>query len=722
MHALHSEHWHAVRALCPRLREGVEVAHRQLRGQPWVLLIDPAAQRFHRIAPALWPVLMLMDGRHTLDQIWQQVLTRAGEQAAGGHQPLPLGQPELVELLAQLHGLDLLQTQVTPDAWEVFERYRRQKRQRLRQALFNPLGLKLPLLYPDCWFTRQKSWADRLFSRWGLLLWLLVVVPTVPLAWQHWDALTRDLSSRVLSVHNLLLLWCVYPLVKAVHEAAHGWAVKRWGGTVREMGLMLVMFTPVPYVDATSSYAFRDKWQRAAVALAGMGAELLLGAIALHVWLASEAGLVSAIAYNVVLIAGFSTLVVNGNPLMRYDGYYALCDLIELPNLSQRSMQYWTWLIDRHLYGARDAEPPLGSEHERLWLLVYGAVAPVYRLGVTIGLIWFIAGEYFLIGVVMALLSCWSGLLRPLWQGWLHLCRSPALALRRAVALRRTALILLGLASVLVGVPLPFRSVHEAVVWLPDEAFVRAGESGQIESLGLHPGDLVERGQPLWRLQQPALETDLAVAEAVVQQLSARLRVAEVEDRAQAQALRRELAASRQRHDELARRVAALLPVAGVTGRWFAAEPVEPAGRFARRGQMLGYLVSAAPDRLRVAVTQADMMLVRNRLERVEVRLARRPDQVLPARVHRQVPGGANRLVSAALGTSGGGAISVDPADQQGLNSLDKVFDLEIVLDRPVEPAVFGDRAHVRFDLGTLPLAWQWALRLRQLFLARLGI
>ena len=98
---------------------------------------------------------------------------------------------------------------------------------------------------------------------------------------------------------------------------------------VSEIGLMLIVFTPVPYVDATSSYRFPSKWARAAVAAAGIGAELLVGAIAVYVWLLAEPDLVTAVAFNVLLIAGVSTLLVNGNPLMRYDGYFVLCDLLE---------------------------------------------------------------------------------------------------------------------------------------------------------------------------------------------------------------------------------------------------------------------------------------------------------------------------------------------------------------------------------------------------------
>ncbi|HMX09907.1 MAG TPA: biotin/lipoyl-binding protein [Burkholderiaceae bacterium] len=722
MQALHSEHWYAVRQLCPRLREGVEVVHRRLRGQPWVLLIDPASHRFHRVSPKLWELLVLMDGKRSLDQIWQRSLQQAEERAAQGALPLPLGQPELVELLAQLHGQDLLQTQVTPDAGEVFERYTRQRRQRLKQALFNPMGLKLPLFYPDRWFQRQAAGARWLFSPWAVLLWLVVVLPALPLVWQHGAALSENLADRVLSASNLALLWVVYPLVKSLHEWAHGLAVRHWGGTVREMGLMFVVFTPVPYVDASASHRFPSKWARAAVAGAGIAAELLLGAVALYVWLAAESGQVRAVAYNVVLITGFSTLVVNGNPLMRYDGYYMLCDLIELPNLAQRSTHYLTWLFDRWFCGATDAEPPLGSEHERVWLLSYGLIAPLYRWVVMLGLAWFVAGEYFFVGVGLALLVAWSSLIKPLWQGWQHLRKSPTLGRRRAQALRRSAAAVALLVGAACSVPVPFYSVHEAVVWPPDEALVRNQEAGHVARVLVAPGAEVRVGQVLAQLSRPELEAQFQVAQAEVAQLEARLRSAEVNDRIQLQALRAELTGEQSKRDELGRKVAALAVQAQATGRWVPADGLALEGRYLRRGTTLGHVVAGPSALLRVAVTQDDMALVRAELAGIQVRLLRYPDEVRQAQVQREVPGGARQLVSAALGSTGGGAIPTDPADREGRAALQRVFDLELRMDRPVEPAVFGDRALVRFELAAAPLARQWFLRLRQAFLARLSV
>jgi putative peptide zinc metalloprotease protein len=718
MQALLSEHWHALRHLRPRLRDGVQPLHRRLRRRSWVLLSDPVSQRFHRMTPEVWQVIALCDGRRTLDEVWDAACAQASDAGAS------ISQHELVQLVSSLHANDLLQTQVSPDAGEVFERFERQRKATFKQNWLNLMSLRIPLFHPDAWFSAQAGLARALFSAPVALLWLALVLPAGVLAAQHWQALTENLSDRVLSASNLVLLWFVYPAVKAVHEWAHGLAIKARGGTVREVGLLFIIFTPVPYVDATSSYRFASKWARAQVAAAGIAAELVLGALAVYVWLLAEPGLLTAVAYNVILIAGVSTVLVNGNPLMRYDGYFIATDLLELPNLAQRAQLYWVYLSDRFLFGARDARPPLASQGERWILAVYGAVAPVYRLLVTVGLIWFVASEYLLVGAVMAVMAGWQAGVVPLWKAWKHLDEGGSLARRREAAKRRAWGLLAAVVGFLTLVPLPFYSVHQGVIWLPDEALVRAEVAGQISALPVpvRAGTRVERGAALLQLDNLPLQAELATARAALGQTEANLRRTEVAEPAKAIPLRSELAARRARQQQAQARVDALAVRAGLAGTWVPAAPTELPGRAVKRGELLGYLVAGPADRVRVAVTQEDADLVKTRVQAVQVRPVQSPLGALDARVRREVPGGGFELVSAALASSAGGEIAVDPSKEGGTHSLRRVFDLELQLATPSPSAVFGDKVWVRFDLGATPLAAQWLLRLRQAFLARLNV
>jgi len=264
--------------------------------------------------------------------------------------------------------------------------------------------------------------------------------------------------------------------------------------------------------------------------------------------------------------------------------------------------------------------------------------------------------------------------------------------------------------------------VHQGVIWLPDEALVRAEAPGQITAVQTAPGTAAARGAPLLKIDNLPLQAELTQAAAALTQTEATLRRAEVAEPAKAIALRTELAARRSRYAEAQARVAALDVAAGIAGRWVPDATTELTGRAVKRGELLGYLVAGPTDRVRVAVTQEDADLVKHRVQSVQVRLVQSPHAMLDARVRREVPGGGFELVSPALGSSAGGEIGVDPAKEGGKHSLRRVFDFELQLDRSSPSAVFGDKVWVRFDLGATPLAVQWLLRLRQAFLARLNV
>src|SRR5262249_19576740 len=185
-----------------------------------------------------------------------------------------------------------------------------------------------------------------------------------------------------------------------------------FGGTTHEFGIMFIVFAPMPYVDASAASEFRSKWHRVIVGASGMLVEVFVAALALHVWLAVEQGLVRALAFNVMLIAGVSTVLFNGNPLLRYDGYYILCDIIEIPNLATRATRYWGYLVTRYAFRQEDQEFA-GTRGERVWLFLYAPASFLYRQIVIFAIAIFIASEYAAFGIAVALWSLMTGVVMP---------------------------------------------------------------------------------------------------------------------------------------------------------------------------------------------------------------------------------------------------------------------------------------------------------------------
>ncbi|RYF10028.1 MAG: M50 family peptidase [Oxalobacteraceae bacterium] len=250
-------------------------------------------------------VIGLLDGDRTLQQVWGRLSAAMDE-----HTP---SQDELVQLFGQLYAADLIQCDVTPDVAELFERGGKQRRSKLLQRFANPVSLRFPLVDPDAWLGRVIARAGPLKGWVGIALWLAVVLPAVLLAPSHWRELTGNINERLLAVDNLVLLAILFPLLKAAHEIGHGLAAKRFGGEVHEMGVMLLVFFPVPYVDASSSSAFESRWPRMLVGAAGMLTELFIAAVAFFLWLALEPGFARSLAFNVIVLASMTTLMFNAN-------------------------------------------------------------------------------------------------------------------------------------------------------------------------------------------------------------------------------------------------------------------------------------------------------------------------------------------------------------------------------------------------------------------------
>jgi len=712
--SLFSTSWYRVAGLNPRLRSHAQIHRHQYRGQTWYVLQDRSTERFHRFSPAAYLIVGLMDGKRTVEEIWETACTRLGDDAPT--------QDEIIQLLSQLYGADVLQCDVTPDAAEVLERHERHTRRQWQGRVFSLLSWRLPLFDPER-FLRLLLPAVRPLIGWGgAVLWLAVVAPALVLAAVHWADLTSDVLDRVLAPHNLLFLWLLYPAIKALHEFGHAFATKALGGEVHDMGVMLLVFTPVPYVDASSASAFRNKWQRILVGAAGILVELFIAAVALFIWLSVEPGLTRALTYNTIVIAGVSTVLFNGNPLLRYDGYYILADLVEIPNLRARANAYLGYMGERYLFGRREAEPPTATPGEKAWFVGYGITSFLYRILVVVAILLFVAERFFLLGMIFAVLSAIGWAAVPVGKGLSFLLTHPRIRSVRTRAVTVTALAVALVAGLLGLVPVPYRSRAEGVIWIPEEAFVRAATEGFVERVVAPPGERVAKGDTLITTRDPVLASRVQQLDARLTELEARYEEQRTADRVKAELIREEIRYVREDLARARERAADLIIRSGAEGTFVLPTARDLPGRFVRKGELLGHVVELQTITVRTVVPQGDIDLVLEQTRRVEVRLAERLAEVIPAVVRRAVPGASERLPATALGSEGGGQIPTAPGDREGVLALQKIFQVDLELPSHARLVNVGGRAYVRFDHGWAPLGIQWYRQVRQLFLARFNV
>lgn len=707
-----SPSWYRLASLRPALKAQARIRRHRFRGEVWYVVQDPASGRFNRFTPAAYQVLGLLDGRRTMDEVWSNAIDELGDDTPT--------QEEVIRLLSQLYAADLLNCEATPDSAELFERNARQVSVRQASQWKNPFSIRIPLWDPDRFLERTLPYVQPLLGWGGALCYFLIVAVASALIALNWQEMTGNISDRVLSTQNLFLLWICFPAVKLLHELGHAYATKASGGEVHEMGILLLVFMPVPYVDATAAAGFRSKWQRAFVGAAGMITEVLVASLLMLLWVAAEPGVVRAVAYNVVLIAGLSTIVFNGNPLLRYDGYFIMSDLLEIPNLNQRANQYWRYLAERHLFRMRQAEPPLLAPGEKFWFTAYAPAAFGYRTLVLVAIVLFVAGEWFFIGVALALWGLATMFLLPLFKlgRYLNSISRQARARQRAMAV--TACIAVLVIGVVLFVPMPLRIQSEGVVWLPEQAGVRAGSDGFVRTVLVQPGAAVEAGTPLVDSYDPILNAQLRVQEARISELEAKLFEQRFTDKVQAGLTEQELAREWAVYERQRERAAHLVTRSIIAGQVVFELPGDLPGRYVKKGQLVGYVVRHdMPTIVRTVVLQDDIDLVRSRLQYAEVRLAERLDEVVRASLVREVPAARDTLPSAALSSEGGGALAADPRDPKGGKSINTTFQYDLELPSGMSAAGFGGRAYVRFVHQPEPLAEQWFRRFRQAFLAR---
>ena len=711
---LHSTSWYRVAELAPRLRGHVRIHRHHYRGELWYVLEDRVSRRMHRFNAVSHYVIGLMDGRRTVQYIWDSATTKFGDDAPT--------QDEMIRLLGQLHSAEVLQSEVTPDVGELLRRAQRSKRRVWLQYLLSPLSIRIPLFDPDRLLERWLPWYRPLFGWTGAIVWCAVVGMAAFTAVAHWTELTENVTDRVLAPQNLLLLWLTFPVLKLLHEFGHACATKAWGGEVHEMGIMILVLMPIPYVDASAASAFRDPRRRVVVGAAGMIVELFIASLALFLWLEVEPGITRALLFDIMLIAGISTVLFNANPLLRFDGYYMLADLTQIPNLRARANQYLGYLSETRLFGLQLPEFE-ASRGERRWYVFFAIASFIYRTFLMFAIAVFVASEYLVIGVVLALWMAVTSLVIPVVKGIAYLVAHPKLRRHRVRALAVTGAVCGAVVVLLFLAPFPLWTRAEGVIWVPYDAHVRAGADGFIRAVPVAAGARVRKGSPLVVSEDRVLLTRVRVLEAQLRLLEARAQAELRLDRVRWELTREAIGATRAELEHVRQLAAELTILSPATGTFMPAVATQDLpDRFVRKGQQIGYVVPDATVTVLVLVSHDDVDLVRTRTERVRVKLAARVYDTFEASVRREVPAASDKLPNLAMSSIGGGQVPVNPAgDPRDPKALSTWFQFE--LDLPGAQAfVLGEHAYVRFEHGWEPLAWRIYRGVRQLFMKQFTV
>jgi putative peptide zinc metalloprotease protein len=592
----------------PRYRADLRFVEQVYRGEQSYIVKDPVTQKYFRFRPVEALVLQSFDGR-TFAEIATALAEEGFRLTAGA----------LEAFARKLAGMGLLERTLTERTTLEVERLRAERSRRRRRPLFRGevLRMRWSVGDPDGLLTRTLPWLRWCFSPvflavsvvlFAAYFWVLAV------KWGEFSSAVAALySPSALTLSTLVILWCTALPIIVIHELGHAYTCKYFGGEVHEMGFMLLYFEPAFYCNVNDAWTFPELRARLWVTAAGSWIQFVIASLAALVWWAAVSGtLVSEIALAAMIIGGVTTILTNMNPLIPLDGYFALSDWLEIPNLRQRASGYFTWAVKRYLLRL-DVEEPPATDRERRVFIIYAGLATCYIAGI------FVFASALMLGFARQLLGFVGALVvgllifRAAWSPIVEWWRNVALSIRahraqwqkspwriRALAAAVAVLLILLLFPRWITVAGGFIAVP--VRSLP----LIAPDSGIVKQVYAGEATRVTAGAPVIRIQNLALEQELVARARARDSVAAeetRARAQSREDEAQRLAVER--AALTARVDQYDSRLSVLVLRARAAGEVLTARPEQLLGRRVDSGDTLVIVGDADSLDLRIALTGA---------------------------------------------------------------------------------------------------------------------
>jgi len=505
-----------------RKRGDLQVNRQVYQGQAWFVVKDPISLHYFRFRPEEYALLEMLDGQASLDSL--------KERFEAEFPPRRITVEELARFVSTLHRSGLVIGDRPGQGPQLYERRRQRKWKEWVAWISNVMALRFRGIDPDRILDRINPWFGWIFSPPAIAVLMSFALSALLLVLINFDVFRSKLPefNQFFAAGNWLYLAIALGVTKVLHEFGHGLSCKYYGGECHEMGVMILVFTPCLYCDVSDSWMLPNKWKRAAIGAAGMYVEVVLAAIATYLWWNSHPGVFNQLCLDVMFVSSVSTILFNANPLLRYDGYYILSDILEIPNLRQKATTILGRLASKWCLGIKQPEDPFLPQRRLGWFAFYAVASSLYGWFVTLSIflfVWNVFKPYRLqvLGQILAGAAIWGLVVRPM-QGMIKFLKVPGRQDEvKAVNLAATVTVASLLAAAIALIPLPQR------VWAPAELRPRGEETvyvsvaGRLDKLLVKPDKRVRRGQELAVLSSVELDLEIAELEGRKQQAESRL-------------------------------------------------------------------------------------------------------------------------------------------------------------------------------------------------------
>jgi putative peptide zinc metalloprotease protein len=511
------------RAVKLRMRPDLTARKHRYQGQSFWVVKEPIGLNYFRFHEEEFAILNMLDGRTSLDEIKENF------EAEFTPQKITFG--DLQQFVGMLHRNGLVISEASGQGKQLRRRRDEKKRREFMGMLANVFAIRFRGVDPErflTWLYKYTGW----FFTWPCVLCVMFFAFTaLMLVMSQYDTFVARLPTfhQFFGPRNWFYLAIVMGVVKIFHEFGHGLSCKHFGGECHELGAMLLVFTPALYCNVSDSWMLPNKYHRAAIGAAGMYVEIFIASLATYVWWYSQPGLINQLSLSVIFICSVSTVMFNGNPLLRFDGYYILMDLAEIPNLRQKSTEVLRRYLTELCLGLEQPESPFLPQRNKFFFGLYTIAAELYRLMVVFSILFFLNQVFEpyglkIIGQIIGFTGVIGLFIHPIWSliqffyipGRMNKVKSN----RVYVTLAVVALFLAGMFYI----PLP-HAVHCTFEIIPhDAANIYPATPGFLaEKMLVKPGDTVQKDMPIAKLSNVELELQLAERQGAYEKAKAAL-------------------------------------------------------------------------------------------------------------------------------------------------------------------------------------------------------
>lgn len=493
--------------LGPMLRSDLVIVEKVRQGERMLVVKDPITMKYYSFGALERTLLRLMDGSNPPQKILDEFNT--------DHPDAGMDMDGLKEFLGDIDKMHLLEKSAAEKNELMLDRLKEERKSKLMSKQGSVLYKRFPVVDPNEFFDIVHPYIRWMWSIPCVIFICLVVLTAGVLVAYNWDEFAEGIKAvftfSSYTPTSIFWLWVTIIGIIAVHELGHGLTCKHFGGEVHEIGFLIMFFQPCLYCNVTDAYMFTNKWHKIYVTFAGILIEFFIGSIFCFIWLLSDpTTAINAICYQAMTVCGISSVLFNLNPLFKYDGYYALSEYLDLPNLKQNSGDYLEKWFRRIYQKPEDVEEDDYSERERRIYVIYGLLASVYILMMLSGLLYMIkdvfmeawpeGGVVAYCFVVYKLMNGQINAVKDFFVDFFKYEKAAMGGVRTSLILSAVVALVLGL-----GFTLPYDIVIEKPVTLEaaDRWTARAAVEGFLEETYVKNGDVVQAGQPLVLIANP---------------------------------------------------------------------------------------------------------------------------------------------------------------------------------------------------------------------------